>query len=63
MAGSQARNLPHVIAALAPLVNELPSGSRVLEIASHPYTHILAFAERWPETEWWGSVRDEAQRE
>lgn len=29
----------------------------MLELASFPYEHITAFAERWTETEWWGTVR------
>ncbi|ORX36330.1 hypothetical protein BD324DRAFT_651570 [Kockovaella imperatae] len=66
--GTQQRNLGPVTEALLPLVEELLAvysdsevTPRVLELASHPYTHILSWAKRWPSVEWWGSARDTEQ--
>ncbi|KAK1920977.1 hypothetical protein DB88DRAFT_501735 [Papiliotrema laurentii] len=61
--GSAKRNLEPIIQQLAPLVNGPPGSSRILELASYPYEHIAAFAQQWPEVEWWGSCRDEGEAE
>lgn len=37
------------------------SPRRVLELASHPYEHIEAYARKFPKWEWYGSVRDAQQ--
>ncbi|KAL1409534.1 hypothetical protein Q8F55_003518 [Vanrija albida] len=73
--GSAARNVEPVLAALAPLIKPPPAAPsqhtrpqprptparRVLELASYPYEHILAYAAAWPEVEFSGTVRDERE--
>ena len=65
--GTAERNLGPVTEALAPLTAlalETSSDQRrphVLELASHPYTHITHWAQRWSKLEWCGSVRDGQQ--
>jgi hypothetical protein len=36
---------------------------RILELASHPYDHIEAYAKRFPNWQWHGSARDQDQIE
>jgi hypothetical protein len=58
--GSASRNRDAILQAITPYI-ESTSNGRILEISSGSGEHVVAFAERWPDDEFWPSERNEEQ--
>ncbi|KAK6907139.1 hypothetical protein I203_101129 [Kwoniella mangroviensis CBS 8507] len=58
--GAAERNTQPIIDELAKLINP-STKSQILELGSGSYVHLEAFARRWNNVQWWGTVRDEAE--
>lgn len=59
--GAAERNTQPIIDELAKLIDP-NTKSQVLELGSGSYVHLEAFARRWTNVQWWGTVRDEAEQ-
>ncbi|WVQ62789.1 uncharacterized protein L199_000937 [Kwoniella botswanensis] len=59
--GAAERNTQPIIDELAKLIDP-STKSQILELGSGSYIHLEAFARRWTNVQWWGTVRDEAEQ-
>ncbi|WRT65494.1 uncharacterized protein IL334_002437 [Kwoniella shivajii] len=60
--GAVERNVEPIIEALSPLLDGIDNG-HIMELGSGSYKHIEAFAKKWENVRWWGTVRNEIEQE